>query len=247
MPIEIDYPTSATGEAGRMSGETLARYAGELRRQLFGMRTRPVEVDELARKTKRLAVNGRRICLAWDIEHEVEDHQGKPVLGICDVDPDAPDTVMISINGPRLVDRPGVFRSTAVHELAHAIFDMPAVLGKTRKAFQTSAETAAIAGGPIDWTEWRADAFMGAFLVPLSRLAHAVAKEAGALEIPFRWRSAAPNGMPIPFLDIDPNAEAVGWLMDSLTEAFGVTPAFIAVRLKKGGLIGRPRANDGRR
>ncbi len=246
MAIVVDYPVTATGEAARMSGETLARYAVALRRQLFGMGGKSVEVDELARKTKRLVVNGRQIRLAWDIEHEVEDDLGKPALGICDVDPDAPDTVMISVNGPRLADRPGVFRSTAVHELAHAIFDMPPVLGKSRKAFQASIGAATAQGGPIDWTEWRADTFMGAFLVPLNRLARALAKEAGALEIPFRWRSA-PNGLPIPFLDIHPNAEVVDLLLDSLAEIFGVTPAFIAVRLKKGGLIGRPRANDGRR
>ena len=245
MAIVIKYPTTATGEAGRMSGETLARHAAGLRRQLFGMRSKPAEVEELAGKTRRLVINGRQICLSWDIEHELEDHYGKPVLGICDVDPDAPDTVMISINGPRLVDRPGVFRSTAVHELAHAIFDMPAVLGKSRKAFQASVEAATVRGAPIDWTEWRADAFMGAFLVPFDRLARAIAKEAGALGIPFRWRSA-PSGLPVPFLDVDPNAEAVGWLIDLLAEIFGVTPAFIAVRLKKAGLVGRQRAIHGR-
>jgi hypothetical protein len=247
MAIVIEYPTTAAGEPQRITAESLAKHASALRLQLFGLRTKPITVDELASRTKRLTVNRRPLRIAWDIEHDVQDNKGSSVLGICEVDSEAPDTVMISINGARLVDRPEVFRSTAVHELAHAIFDMPAALGRnTRKTFHARAAKAPpVSGAPVDWTEWRADEFMGAFLVPLPLLARAVAKEAGAMQIPFRWRSG-PSGLPVPFLDMEPCAE-IGWLVDGLAETFGVTPAFIAVRLKKGGfIVRRSQANERR-
>ena len=159
MPIVIDYPATAAGEPRPMNAAFLGGRAGALRRELFGVRAEPIEVAELAAKTKRLVVNGRRVRIAWDIEHDVRDNKGKPVLGLCEVDADAPDTVMISISGARLIDRPELFRSTAVHELAHAIFDMPAALGrKSRKAvYASGAETPSVGGGRIDWTEWRAN------------------------------------------------------------------------------------------
>ena len=248
MPIVIDYPATAAGEPRPMNAAFLGGRAGALRRELFGVRAGPIEVAELAAKTKRLVVNGRRMRIAWDIEHDVRDNKGKPVLGLCEVDADAPDTVMISISGARLIDRPELFRSTAVHELAHAIFDMPAALGrKSRKAvYASGAETPSVGGGRIDWTEWRANEFMGAFLVPVQQLARALAKQAGAMGIPLRWRSG-PGGLPVPLLDLDACTEAAGWVVDALAELFGVSPDFMAVRLKKGGFIARRAyANDRR-
>ena len=79
---------------------------------------------------------------------------------------------------------------------------------------------------------------MGAFLVPADRLARVLPKYASALELPFR-RRGAPDGRSIPFVDLDPSEGALGLLVDDLAEAFGVTAAFMAVRLAKGGFIGR--------
>jgi hypothetical protein len=47
------------------------------------------------------------------------------------------------------------------------------------------------------------------------------------------------DGVPTPFLDIDQHSQSVDWLIDALAESFGVNPAFITVRLKKGGFFGR--------
>jgi hypothetical protein len=183
-------------------------------------------------------------------------------LGVCENDPELPDTVMISVNASLLAHQPEVIRSTAAHEFAHAIFDMPAILqagpawlaahgnaqigvadfgggGNIRRTFRTSVAPAiAKPGAPIDWVEWRADEFMGAFLVPADKLARVLPKHASALDLPFRWR-AAPDGRSVPFVDLDPSEGTLGLLVDDLAEAFGVTAAFMSVRLAKGGFIGR--------
>lgn len=183
--------------------------------------------------------------IAWDIDHEVLDDSGNDVFGACMHDPAAPGTIMIYVNSALLADRPEVQRSTAVHELGHAIFDMPAAFARPAyRAFRTAGERAQASQiAEVDWTEWRADEFMGAFLVPPNRLAKAVAAQAPALNLRFGWRHDA-QGRPIPFVDAAPDAEPVGWLVEQLAEAFGVTPAFMATRLRRGGFIGRPRGTE---
>ena len=123
-------------------------------------------------------------------------------------------------------------------EFAHAIFDMPAAMGgNIRRTFRTSiAPATPEPGAPIDWVEWRADEFMGAFLVPADRLARVLPKRASALQLPFRW-CGAPDGRSVPFVDLDPSEGTLGLLVDDLAEAFGVTAAFMSVRLAKGFLI----------
>jgi hypothetical protein len=79
---------------------------------------------------------------------------------------------------------------------------------------------------------------MGAFLAPFDKLARVLPKHASALDLPFRWR-AAPDGRSVPFVDLDPSEGTLGLLVDDLAEAFGVTAAFMSVRLAKGGFIGR--------
>ena len=170
----------------------------------------------------------------------IHDENGHEALGVCENDPELPDTVMISVNTSLLAHQPEVIRSTAAHEFAHSIFDMPAAMGgNIRRTFRTSVAPAiARPGAPIDWVEWRADEFMGAFLVPADKLARVLPKHASALDLPFRWR-AAPDGRSVPFVDLDPSEGTLGLLVDDLAEAFGVTAAFMSVRLAKGGFIGR--------
>ena len=194
----------------------------------------------LTAKTARLVVNGKPITLSWGLDRPIHDENGHEALGVCENDPELPDTVMISVNASLLAHQPEVIRSTAAHEFAHAIFDMPAAMGgNIRRTFRTSVAPAiAKPGAPIDWVEWRADEFMGAFLVPADKLARVLPKHASALDLPFRWR-AAPDGRSVPFVDLDPSEGSLGLLVDDLAEAFGVTAAFMSVRLAKGGFIGR--------
>lgn len=240
MVLAIAYASTAAGDPHRLSAQTIGRIASDIRTRLFGVQPRPVDVAALIAKTARLAVNGKPFSLSWGLDRPIHDENGHEALGVCENDPELPDTVMISINTSLLSHQPEVIRSTAAHEFAHAIFDMPAAMGgNIRRTFRTTAAPAiARPGAPIDWVEWRADEFMGAFLVPADKLARVLPKHASALDLPFRWR-AAPDGRSVPFVDLDPSEGSLGLLVDDLAEAFGVTAAFMSVRLAKGGFIGR--------
>lgn len=240
MVLAIAYPSTAAGDPHRLSAKAIASIASDIRSRLFGIQPRPVDVAALIAKTARLVVNGKPITLSWGLDRPIHDENGHEALGVCENDPELPDTVMISINTSLLAHQPEVIRSTAAHEFAHAIFDMPAAMGgNIRRTFRTTAAPAiARPGAPIDWVEWRADEFMGAFLVPADKLARVLPKHASALDLPFRWR-AAPDGRSVPFVDLDPSEGTLGLLVDDLAEAFGVTAAFMSVRLAKGGFIGR--------
>jgi hypothetical protein len=240
MVLAIAYASTAAGDPHRLSAQAIGRIASDIRTRLFGIQPRPVDVAALIARTARLAVNGKPINLSWGLDRPIHDENGHEALGVCENDPELPDTVMISINTSLLAHQPEVIRSTAAHEFAHAIFDMPAAMGgNIRRTFRTTAAPAiAKPGAPIDWVEWRADEFMGAFLVPAEKLARVLPKHASALDLPFRWR-AAPDGRSVPFVDLDPSEGTLGLLVDDLAEAFGVTAAFMSVRLAKGGFIGR--------
>lgn len=240
MVLAIAYPSTAAGDPHRLSAQKIASIASDIRSRLFGIQPRPVDMAALIAKTARLVVNGKAITLSWGLDRPIHDENGHEALGVCENDPELPDTVMISVNASLLAHQPEVIRSTAAHEFAHAIFDMPAAMGgNIRRTFRTSVAPAiARPGAPIDWVEWRADEFMGAFLVPADKLARVLPKHASALDLPFRWR-AAPDGRSVPFVDLDPSEGTLGLLVDDLAEAFGVTAAFMSVRLAKGGFIGR--------
>lgn len=246
MVLGIAYPSTAAGDPYRLSAKAIASIASDIRARLFGIQPRPVDVPALIAKTARLVVNGKPITLSWGLDRPIHDENGHEALGVCENDPELPDTVMISVNASLLAHQPEVIRSTTAHEFAHAIFDMPAAMGgNIRRTFRTSVAPAiAKPGAPIDWVEWRADEFMGAFLVPADKLARVLPKHASALDLPFRWRAAQSLlkndlGRSVPFVDLDPSEGTLGLLVDELAETFGVTAAFMSVRLAKGGFIGR--------
>lgn len=237
MVVQVEYPCFASGEPRRLAANTVGAVATALRQRLAGVVARPLDVDALMRRTKRLQVNGRVLNVAWDIDHSVHDDGGEAVLGVCEHDPAEPGTIMISLNGEVLQDQPELLRSTAVHELGHAVFDMPAALtAGSARAFRSGLKAPA-KDAPIDWREWRADEFMGAFLAPRRQLARAFAREASAFGAAIRWKVI--NEIPTPYVA----ANDVGWpaidaIAGALAEEFGVTSAFIGVRLRKYGLVG---------
>lgn len=79
------------------------------------------------------------------------------MLGVCEHDPDVPDTAPVALDADLVRDHPELRRSTAGHELGHAVFDMPAAIrsgaGRVFRLRAIPPASAAIR----DWREWRAD------------------------------------------------------------------------------------------
>jgi hypothetical protein len=254
MTVEINYPCSEIGEPGRLTRLTIDRLASESRKRIFGYAARSLDIDELIRRTRRMAVNGRDFEISWDRDHAVHDRSGAPVLGVCEHDPAAPNVVMISLNVDLLADNAELARSTAAHELGHALFDMPAALARAeRRSFRTLAsgtsvrhrsnggklftppKDAARSAEAIDWREWRADEFMGSFLAPRDLLMRALRREAGRHGIKLRgWDDAGAKPMLTAF---EHGWDVIEAITDALAEEFGVSPAFMTVRLRKHRLV----------
>lgn len=233
--IDVAYPSYPSGEPRPMKAVVVQDIATELRRQLFKGAARKIEVPELVRRAVHMNINGRAVRFIWDIGHAVHGKDGQSVLGVCEYDPQEPRSVMISIHAD-LAKEPELFRSTTVHELAHAIFDMPAGMGgEARRVFRTRHDLTRSAA-PIDWREWRADEFMGTFLVPRHLLSKAFARCVTGTDLRLRWRG---NGkVPTPaLLARETAAEELDGITDLLAEEFGVSPAFMAVRLSKYGHV----------
>lgn len=237
MTASVEYPCFASGEPVRLSADAVRAIGADFRRRLLGFAVRPLDPADLFRRTRKLRVNGQALRIVWDVDHAVHDENGNPALGVCEHDPQEPEDVMISLNGDLLADRPELLRSTSVHELGHAIFDMPAAMAKgTARAFRSCVEPRT-AEAPIDWREWRADEFMGAFLTPRRQLTKSFTREAASHGIPLRWRTH--RDVSTPFVAVaDVGWGAIDSIAVALAEEFGVSDAFVGVRLKKYGLVG---------
>jgi hypothetical protein len=230
--IEIAYPAYASGEPRPLKAELIRTLAADVRGRLFPGSIKRIEVAQLARRACKMKVNGRAVRVIWDLAHPVHDNKGTPVLGICEHDPIEPRTVMISLNA-HLADEPELLRSTAAHELGHAIFDMPAAMGAGSRQTFRNPLISKRTFKPVDWREWRADEFMGAFLVPPYQLSKAFARCASATNLTLRWKGTSKSATPgVSAREIDDTA--VDGITDMLAEEFGVSPAFMAVRLRKG-------------
>lgn len=235
MVVSVQYPCFSSGEPRAISAAAIGEIAASLRHRLFGFAARPVNVAALAQRMSAIAVNGRSLRLSWDWQHAVHDGGGSPVLGISEHDPAEPATVFISLNGELLGEQPELLRSTAAHELGHALFDMPAAIAKhTARAFSSRPD--ANSEAQQNWREWRANEFMGAFLAPKHQLARALVRAARGCGLEPEWRAHA--GAPSPLIaHARAHAAAFDTVLDALAEQFGVSQAFIAMRLKRYGFI----------
>ena len=110
MVLAIAYPSTAAGDPHRLSAQKIASIASDIRSRLFGIQPRPVDVAALIAKTARLVVNGKPITLSWGLDRPIHDENGHEALGVCENDPELPDTVMISVNASLLAHQPEVIR-----------------------------------------------------------------------------------------------------------------------------------------
>lgn len=248
----VRYPhDAATGAPACLDAPTIWAVATAMRRALFGdLAVHAVPATTLAATATRLVVNDREVHLTWDVEHEVHDDDGVPVMGVCESDADCPGQAFVSINARLLGATEDLAASTAAHELGHAVFDIPSTL-KTdgpcrayRHAVRGADQLeAARPHGTVCWSEYRANEFMGAFLTPpallhqrLLRLATQEGLRRG--HRPNRGRRGLPVVLAPPYCD------AVSGVVAALAGDFGVSERFIRVRLDRYQLLADAARGD---
>ena len=231
--------------------------ASALRTQL-GYRDHHARIDtrEIASRISRLAVNGIDVAVDWDLEGTVQDETGAAALGSCEYDLAVPGHALIYINMQEIEDRSYLGRSTVLHELRHAVFDAPAwVLANRQGRLNLGDDSrgsralrlvtpgpeylgnSRTADGPMDWAEFRANEFMGAFLAPSTALRRALHRLCRRFEVPL-VEEVSRKGMAQ--LKADFTGRHAGKLETAvfdLAEAFGLSPSFVFVRLRKYGLV----------
>jgi Zn-dependent peptidase ImmA (M78 family) len=251
----ITYPHFRPSlEPKRLRAQEIWAIGEAARAQVCGTTQRPkLDVMRVIRRSRQLSVNGLAFETHWELGRAITDDAGNPVMGAVEHDESWPEAAMIYLNGEEIGDRDDLSRSTAAHELGHAIFDTPSWIQRSRqrslpfgphgpspeRRFQlaSTSETSGQASPTIgiDWREWRANEFMGAFLAPRHLLHRHMHKRASALGLPMTGTERADdlpviNGRKAGF-------DAIETLAIDLAETFGVSIDFIQVRLRKYRLI----------
>lgn len=246
ITVHANYPHTADMAPRPIKAPGIWALADTVRRQVLGSMYRgPVDTRLVAERLQAAVINGIAMHFVWDFENTIQDERRRQVAGLCEHSPDEPGQIMISINPREVAERPEVERSTLCHELGHALFDMPAAVHERRKhRLEYSGDATRMfrrfdgaATGDMDWDEWRANEFMGAFLTPPIAFHQCLVRLANEGSLPLVSRpSLGKTGLPIlnmQRLDIDALEETV----NRLGEAFGVTPEFARVRMRKYKLI----------
>lgn len=246
--IVLDYPHILSSmEPRRMRADAVWRIGEAARRQICVPAQRPkVDIARLIARTRHLRVNGLAFETQWELGGAIADDFGNPVLGATEYDENWPVAALIYLNGELIGERDDLARSTAAHELGHAVFDAPSWIQRARESafgpgstserrFQSVSPDESKSTPGIDWREWRANEFMGAFLAPRRLLHLHMHKRAAALCIPMM---TGENDDALPIV----NGPMVGFdrleaLALELAEVFGVSIPFMDVRLRKYGLI----------
>jgi len=238
MALVVRYPCQPSSGAARLLPlATVRAVAAQVRRQLLPAGDAlAVPLPRLLAEAREIAVNGRAFSVQWDLTRALRDQHGRPVLGICDVDPDEPDWAYVSIDAPATTNRPDLALSTAAHELGHLVFDVPAALGGGLRRYRAVAASSEALERAGRGAEGRANEFMGALLappVPLHTRLLALARAEGLrlARAPHEGRPASPVVAPGNPPDL------VAGVLAALAAEFGVTERFIAVRAARYGLV----------
>lgn len=238
MPLTITYvPAEALNPRPTAAVATIRAVAAQVRRQI------PREPDSLAltlpaltEACRTVEVNRRQWAVSWELGRALQDEQGGPVLGLCDIDAHEPGWAYIGVNGPMTAHRPDLALSTAAHELGHLLFDVPAALARGEPRYRAVASSPQALDRPGRGAEARANEFMGALLtppVPLHTrfLAHARSEGLRLCRGPHQGRPGSP------IVAAANPAEALAGVLAALAGDFGVSERFIGVRLSRYGLI----------
>ena len=236
MSIQLDYPhDTRTHEPLLLTRRDIWRLAEDARGQLGTGASPVLTFADLVAATRQLRVNGIDLETRWDFAEDVRDDRGHKVMGSIEYDRAVRRTALIYLNSAELAERDEMIRSTAAHELAHALFDAPGWMRADEKRPTDGSEH------PVSYRtvvrryrspsaestmEWRANEFMGAFLVPPGLLRRKMLKVLPSLGL---YRCVNREGLVV--LDarkIGPyEVQAV---IDEMAEQFGVTISFMEYR-----------------
>ncbi len=255
---ELSYRHSrATAKPHYVSRADIARVAASLRRQL-GYADHHLKVDcrDLIARVPRLSVNGIDVAVDWDLESPVADETGAPALGSCEYDLAVPGHALLYVNMGEIAERNYLARSTVLHELGHAVFDAPAwVLANRQGRLDLGDDSrgdrrfrlvtpgpehlgnSRTTAGPMDWAEFRANAFMGAFLAPPVLLRRALHRLCLQFRVPVAAERSRTGTVHRKADFTGRHADKLETTVYELAEDFGLSPGFIAVRLRKYGLV----------
>jgi Zn-dependent peptidase ImmA (M78 family) len=235
--LSVSYPHDPMSlEPKGLRQSRVAAIAASVREQLALTPGRlDVELVQLVSRLRSLTVNGMPLEISWELSRIVRDERGLPAYGACEAI--GGEHVLISINS-QIVDDLAMARSTALHELGHVVFDAPAWFNGEADATESANRRVFSPhqprSGPADWSEWRANEFMGNFLAPrplLHRKLLELATDCGVPLVKGRFCNEPPVAL---------DCNELRLLVDALGDAFGLTGSFIRVRMAKYDLIASP-------
>lgn len=235
------YPHhSSSFEPSRLTARGIWRVGSDARDQFCRHPDHPcIDIAEVVLRSRRLLVNGVRFDTHWECSDAVIDDEGRAALGSVQHDAGS-DVATIALNPHLIGDRDDLWRSTAGHELGHAIFDVPGwITASGGLVGEASPKRVMLRrrqdeGWPkqkiLDWTEWRATEFMGAFLAPRRLLAAHLLRKAVELGLPLTLQHS--QGTPV--LNIESSGhDGLEAVVLELAELFGLSPSFVHIRLRK--------------
>ena len=239
MSIVVQYPHhAASGAPQPLSAEALWAVAAQVRRQaMAGREGFALGAEALVAVAREVRANGRALAVAWDLANPVHDEAGLPVLGVCETDPELPDTALVSVNARMVAGRPDLAASTAAHELGHVLFDVPAALGApARRSRPAPGAPAALRPRPAPAPGGGAKGFGGALLPPpvplhLRLLLHARAEGLRTVHAAHHGRQGSR------VLAADNPSDAVAGVVAAVAGDFGVSDRFVRVRLARYRLV----------
>ena len=239
----------------------IEKVAADVRGQLGVSDRRALCVKGLA-GIDRLNVNGVCYDLWVDLEHSIHDDEHNEVFGLFEYAPQSSiDAVSVCVAPIESGLSAELQLSTLAHETGHAIFDGPALVAYHQnqplsivrhadsvRAYRSVTESKAhlqkinnYLPAHIRFAEFRANEFVGSLLVPRHLLWDVIMEEAPkhALEIQYEdtlFGATMDGNKRIVRSDV--NFEMDCWTFTRvLAPHFGVSPAFIEVRMMRYGII----------
>lgn len=239
--------SSFSAEPEQLTPEEIWAIARHVRGQLEpDSLARALDLTSIDERISRAQINGVEFDVTWDLENEVCNAAGKPVMGVTEYDQSVPDCVMVAINGPRLSSLSYLMRSTIAHELGHVVFDAPRwiTLGPAPSpAFLMGESTST---SKYDRREVRANEFMGALLAPPALLRVDFQRSAKRSRLQPSERGSGVIRGAAAYDSHAQDADAAQDVVFALAELYGVSESFMRVRLDRYDLLRMPRATKGR-